>query len=362
MPRAAWLLLCVPLANSLRSETTFGRRAALAAGGWALGGCNTLPMHAALPAAASLPLCDPCVTTVKSARGQDVTLVGTAHISEDSASLVSAVIRDVQPDVVMIELDQTRAAKLIGRASSSLKLIDPERARMRGEDPTSAAVATSQPITAQRAPQPDATTTTYGIGRVAGRVIRGDLEEAKAEAVGAGLSTLYKRLDAMGFQSGQEFVVAVREADALGASLLLGDRDARQTIRRLRDALAVVLANPKAFDSLAPPPAALMAAAGNDGNGDFTRENVMSAMAVLKQRENVRALTAYLKSNVPPLYEALIAERDRYMANSILGCDARRVVAIVGLAHVDGIEASILAEAGTAARVAKPRACTLQTA
>ena len=33
-------------------------------------------------------------------------------------------------------------------------------------------------------------------------------------------------------QSGNEFVVAVREADALGATLLLGDRDARQTLRR----------------------------------------------------------------------------------------------------------------------------------
>ena len=35
-------------------------------------------------------------------------------------------------------------------------------------------------------------------------------------------------------------------------------------------------------------------------------------MAVLKQRENVRALSAYMRSEVPPLYTALIAERDAY--------------------------------------------------
>ena len=54
------------------------------------------------------------------------------------------------------------------------------------------------------------------------------------------------------------------------------------------------------------PPPALMAAASNN---DFTKENVMSTMAVLKQRETVRELSAYLKQEVPPLYNALIAER-----------------------------------------------------
>ena len=53
-------------------------------------------------------------------------------------------------------------------------------------------------------------------------------------------SPVCRQLDSMGFQSGQEFVVAVREADAIGASLLLGDRDARLTIRRLRDAVGEV--------------------------------------------------------------------------------------------------------------------------
>ena len=55
------------------------------------------------------------------------------------------------------------------------------------------------------------------------------------------------------------------------------------------------------------------------------------------------------------MYDALIAERDAYMARSLLGAEGTRVVAVVGLAHVDGIEAAILREAG--ARDARPRLC-----
>ena len=104
------------------------------------------------------------------------------------------------------------------------------------------------------------------------------------------------------------------------------------------------------------PPAALMAASGG-GSNEFTKEGVMSTMAVLKQRETVRQLSAYLKSEVPPLYTALIAERDAYMANSILRSDSKRMVAVVGLAHVDGIEANVLREGSGGSKGAQPKAC-----
>ena len=65
-------------------------------------------------------------------------------------------------------------------------------------------------------------------------------------------------------------------------------------------------------------------------------------MAVLKQRDNVRALSQYLKSELPPLYTALIAERDEYMANSLLQSPGKRMVAVTGLAHMDGIERRFL--------------------
>ena len=97
---------------------------------------------------------------------------------------------------------------------------------------------------------------------------------------------------------------------------------------------------------------ALMEAAGG---GEMTKESVSTTLSVLKQRENVRALSSYLRTEVPPLYTALIGERDEYMAQSLLGSSGERIVAVIGLAHVDGIEAAILKANGD--KIASPKAC-----
>ena len=41
-------------------------------------------------------------------------MIGTAHISEESANLVRRTIKTVKPDVVMIELDPKRIGKVVG--------------------------------------------------------------------------------------------------------------------------------------------------------------------------------------------------------------------------------------------------------
>lgn len=127
---------------------------------WALGGLSgllaTAPLAVDLRAAsAAAParappnaLCDSCVSVVRTAR-QEITLVGTAHISEDSALLVQRVLRQVKPDTVMIELDASRAGKLLGSR--------PAAGNEAGND-------------ASRAPP-------MSIGSLAGRVLRGDLQE-----------------------------------------------------------------------------------------------------------------------------------------------------------------------------------------
>ena len=87
----------------------------------------------------------------------------------------------VKPDTVMIELDASRAGKLIAKKPSA------------GAGAEAGAGAAGDE--AGRAPP-------SSIGRLAGRVLRGkvDLQEAKADAVGVGLSSMYKQLDQMGFQ------------------------------------------------------------------------------------------------------------------------------------------------------------------
>ena len=191
------LLLLATCANGLRIPSAFTRRTAL---GVAAAGLNIPLTPPPAIAVTALPpsLCDPLVSFVKSAAGQEIALVGTAHISEESVVLVRRIIQELKPDTVMIELDPSRAGKLMARAGSQVAV--------GGDAPTSTPAAAAAPA----APQKPAT---FGMGQVVGRLFKGDFEEAGAQAVGVGLSSMYKQLDSMGFQSGGEFVAAVEEAD-----------------------------------------------------------------------------------------------------------------------------------------------------
>ncbi|KAL1530749.1 hypothetical protein AB1Y20_001648 [Prymnesium parvum] len=303
------LLLLTPCALQL-PPPPLTRREALrtALAGAALPFCapshraSASPCPAASPlcrAAAASPLCDPAVSLLRDGERR-IALVGTAHISADSADLVRRVIRYTRPDAVMLELDAARASRLLPRAA---------------------------------APPPPPPPPPRG---VAARVLRGEAGELSAEAIGEGLASLYRSLDSLGFQSGSEFVAAAEEAERVGAAVVLGDRDVRVTLRRLRDALGELLASGALTRELPPPP--LFAEQGLLEESEMTYENVKRSIEVLKERENVRALTGYMRAEANPLYEALIGERDAYMARTLLNAQGRTIVAVVGLAHMDGIE------------------------
>ena len=97
----------------------------------------------------------------------------------------------VKPDTVMIELDASRAGKLIAKKPSAGTGAEAGAGAGAGAGGGGGAAGDE----AGRAPP-------SSIGRLAGRVLRGkvDLQEAKADAVGVGLSSMYKQLDQMGFQ------------------------------------------------------------------------------------------------------------------------------------------------------------------
>jgi len=68
----------------------------------------------------------------------------------------------------------------------------------------------------------------------------------------------------------------------------------------------------------------------------------------LKNRETVEKLQAYMQKKSPELYDALIGERDLYMAASLKGAVAKnykRIVGVVGFAHLGGIEQALAKEA-----------------
>jgi len=68
------------------------------------------------PAFASISsLCDPSVSVLKNySNNRVVYILGTAHISSNSAKLAGQLVNEIRPDAVFVELD----AKRVGRASS----------------------------------------------------------------------------------------------------------------------------------------------------------------------------------------------------------------------------------------------------
>jgi pheromone shutdown protein TraB len=63
---------------------------------------------------------------------------------------------------------------------------------------------------------------------------------------------------------------------------------------------------------------------------------------VIKTKENVRKIMFQLQKAAPALYEALVSERDAYMAAGLNGLnELETIVAVMGIAHVDGVEQNL---------------------
>jgi len=59
---------------------------------------------------------------------------------------------------------------------------------------------------------------------------------------------------------------------------------------------------------------------------------------LLKTREAVRALTGQMRREFPKVASAMLDQRDDLMTDNLLNKCKGRTVAVVGMAHMDGIE------------------------
>ena len=253
---------------------------------------------------------NPDVSVLTTPGSKKIVIVGTAHVSKDDETLVRQVIREVQPDTVMVELDKGRAVSLMRKA----------KARKTNE-----AVASN-----------------------------GAAPPSKQQTRGA---AFYQSLDEIGFPAGGEFVAAIEEARALNATVLLGDQDFNVTMRRLKEAEAEVRrlrSEGKISREAAMAAADKVPSSLRKKDGPLTAEAVTQMTADLKQRDNARAVVDYMKRAAPPVYEAMIGERDRYMARALEVAPGTSVVAVVGLSHLEGIERILREEV-----LASPASCAM---
>jgi pheromone shutdown-related protein TraB len=231
--------------------------------------------------------------------GTEYVLLGTAHVSRASAEAVTALIANEPFDAVAVELCGPRAAALM----------NPD------------AVAQMDLFTVLRQ------------GR-AGHV-----------ATGLALGSFQRRLaKQFGIEPGAEMRAAIDGAQARALPFWLIDRDVGTTLRRSRAAVG--------FWERLKLTAGLIASVLDDSEVDE------ASIERLKQGDVLSGTFLEFARASPALYEALITERDRYMAARLREEAARtqpkRVLAVVGAGHLDGLERHLRDEQASPEQVIAP--------
>lgn len=205
-----------------------------------------------------------------------VTIIGTAHISEESRNEVRQFIEEEKPDQVFVELDEDRLSSLKG--DSRWKDIDVVEAIKEGK----------------------------------GYMLFLNL-----------LLSIYQRN--MGLEEniipGEELLEAVDVAEENRIEYSLVDRNINDTLQRLRDELTI-RDKLKLMTSLAAYP--------------FLPEDEFD-VEDLKEQDMITAMVAELEEDFPHMKKIFLDERNSYMAEKILEEDFEHGVAVVGAAHMEGL-------------------------
>ena len=206
-----------------------------------------------------------------------IILVGTAHVSQQSADLVRQVIDHEKPDCVCIELDQKRYDSLA------------QKKRWEALDLK--------------------------------RIIR--TKQLSTLVVNLVLASYQKKLGAqLGVLPGAELLEASKVANEYGTPIALCDREVRVTLRRawratsfwkksyLLSNLAVSL-----FDK-----------------SEMSEEKINE----LKKQDVLSELLNELGQSMPEIKTVIIDERDTYLAEKIKEAQGTRLVAVIGAGHLEG--------------------------
>lgn len=172
-----------------------------------------------------------------------------------------------------------------------------------------------------------------------------------ATLVELAFTTLYRTLHQLGFASGIEFKAAIEAASRLDIPLVLGDQHIFVTTSRLADAfkadlnlprlLAVALADSQRGIEETVVERTVREAFQAVASGDVKKGQ--RHLAELLDHGAVHEMVAPMRRYVPSVSKAILDERDVIMARNLakavekLPPGKRNIVAIVGLAHVEGI-------------------------
>ncbi len=216
---------------------------------------------------------------------QTILLVGTAHISPESVELVKIVIEQEQPDCVCLELDDKRYQALTQKKKwQSLDLKE---------------------------------------------IIRN--KQLSTLLVSLLMASYQKRLGGqMGVFPGAELLAAAQMANKYHIPISLCDRDVRITLRRAWKSTSFFKKGYLLTSLLA----------SLFDKSDITEEKLTE----LKQKDALSELMDEMGETLPDLKRVLIDERDIFLVEKIKTTPGKRIIAVVGAGHVEGMKKQFSSE------------------
>ena len=213
--------------------------------------------------------------------GKNITIVGTAHISQESRDEVRDTIETVKPDLVAVELDQSRFDSL--RDDSGWKDLEISEAIREGK----------------------------------GNLLLLNL-----------ILSIYQRKLGLeeGMKPGAELMAAVDRAEEMDIEYALVDQDINKTLNRAISSLSI-LDKLRLVASMILP-------------SDEEEMDIES----LKDGDMLGTLIQELEDEFPELKRVFLDERNSYMAEKLLEKEFDSAVVVVGAAHVEGLKEELKKE------------------
>jgi pheromone shutdown-related protein TraB len=211
--------------------------------------------------------------------GREIILVGTAHVSRDSAELVEKVIDEEKPDVVCVELCQARFDAL----KQKDKWQETDIVKVIRDNRTSLLLSQLLMVSFQR-----------------------------------------KIAEKFNINPGEEMLRAIAKAEATGAEIVLADREIRVTLLRTWRMM-------RFWTKVKFLPEIVLSLFIGD---DITEEDIEK----LKQHDVLDLALKTVGEKLPEVKTTLIDERDQYLAHRISSAAGKKIVAVVGAGHVPGIQ------------------------
>ncbi len=215
-------------------------------------------------------------------QGKEIILVATAHVSKQSAELIKKVIDEERPDSVCVELDEDRYRNIQNpKAWENTDIV--------------------QVIKSKRT------------GFLMANIFLGAYQKRIAG-----------RLDTT---AGQEMLQGIKSAAEINANLVLADRNIRTTFLRIWRKLTIREKFKLFF--------ALLFSFGEDVQ--ISSDDVEK----LLEKDTLESAVADLRQEFPIIGQILLDERDQHLAHKIKNAPGKKVVAVLGGAHVAGVKQEI---------------------